>query len=146
MSSLVTGAVGGLPAGLQTLAQVGVSLGRDGKLTLDEDKLREAAVGDLRGVARIFAKDDEAVPETLGIAYQLQGEIEGWVDAASGLLKAKTDGLQGRIDDLSDRIASMEARLDAYEESLRRQFTELERVMSQLQAQSSYLAQQLAQR
>jgi flagellar hook-associated protein 2 len=144
IAALVTETVSGLPESLNSLNRVGVSLGRDGKLTLDEAKLRSAVSSDLRGVARIFARDSEANPPTTGIAARLAEALEAYVNPTSGLLHTKESSLNDRIRDMEDRIATMERRLDAYEESLRAQFTALERLMSQLQAQGNFLVQQLA--
>ncbi|MEN3000787.1 MAG: flagellar filament capping protein FliD [Armatimonadota bacterium] len=50
----ITDVVRGLDGTLRALTQVGVQLGRDGKLTLDEGKLMEALSRDLNGVSRLF--------------------------------------------------------------------------------------------
>ncbi|MDW8051968.1 MAG: flagellar filament capping protein FliD [Armatimonadota bacterium] len=47
-------AVAGIQDGLRVLAQVGIQLGRDGKLSLDESKLMQALSQDLQGVIRLF--------------------------------------------------------------------------------------------
>jgi flagellar hook-associated protein 2 len=143
LSSAVTASVSGLPDTEQTLSQVGLSLDRDGTLTLDETKLRSAVNTDLRSVAKVFAKDDQVTPATVGIMSSLGSLLQSYLDPASGLLKAKEDGLSSEISDLGDRIDSMNQRLSQYQQTLQDQFTALEQMMSQLQSQSSYITQAL---
>lgn len=50
----ITDVVQGLDGTLRALTQVGVQLGQDGKLSLDEGKLMEALNRDLTGVSRLF--------------------------------------------------------------------------------------------
>jgi flagellar hook-associated protein 2 len=50
----ITEVVQGLDGPLRALTQVGVQLGQDGKLALDEGKLMEALNRDLTGVSRLF--------------------------------------------------------------------------------------------
>lgn len=54
------GAVAGIQDGLRVLAQVGIQLGRDGKLSLDEGKLMQALSQDLQGVIRLFTASGRA--------------------------------------------------------------------------------------
>ncbi len=50
----ITDVVQGLDGTLRALSQVGVQLGQDGKLTLDEGKLMQMLNSDLTGVSRLF--------------------------------------------------------------------------------------------
>ncbi len=50
----ITDVVQGLDGTLRALTQVGVQLGQDGKLTLDEGKLMQMLNSDLTGVSRLF--------------------------------------------------------------------------------------------
>lgn len=66
LAAAVTAAVPGLAAGANRLAAVGLSLGGDGKLTLDEDKLNAAlsgqsgvAIGDVKRLFGITGASDD---------------------------------------------------------------------------------------
>jgi flagellar hook-associated protein 2 len=146
VTGLLTQAVPGLPANLQALSQVGVSLDKSGVLSLDESTLKSALKSDLRAVARIFASDSTTSPGTTGVLAQLVTELDTYLDPVTGLLKSKEDGINSRISDLLSQIDAMERRIERYEESLRRQFMTLETTLSQLQAQGNYLTQQLLRR
>ncbi|GIV11111.1 MAG: hypothetical protein KatS3mg020_0602 [Fimbriimonadales bacterium] len=57
MDGLINRTISALPNvqdGLRVLAQVGVQLGQDGKLTFDEGKFNQAITQDLQGVMRLF--------------------------------------------------------------------------------------------
>ncbi|OYT70162.1 MAG: hypothetical protein CFK49_07750 [Armatimonadetes bacterium JP3_11] len=57
MDGLINRTISALPnveQGLRVLAQVGVQLGQDGKLTFDEGKFNQAMAQDLQGVMRLF--------------------------------------------------------------------------------------------
>ncbi|GIV06658.1 MAG: hypothetical protein KatS3mg016_2233 [Fimbriimonadales bacterium] len=57
MDGLINRTISALPnveEGLRVLAQVGVQLGQDGKLTFDEGKFNQAITQDLQGVMRLF--------------------------------------------------------------------------------------------
>lgn len=57
MDGIINRTISALPnveEGLRVLAQVGVQLGQDGKLTFDEGKFNQAITQDLQGVMRLF--------------------------------------------------------------------------------------------
>lgn len=57
MDGIINRTISALPNvqdGLRVLAQVGVQLGQDGKLTFDEGKFNQAITQDLQGVMRLF--------------------------------------------------------------------------------------------
>lgn len=57
MDGLINRTISALPNvenGLRVLAQVGIQLGQDGKLTFDEGKFNQAITQDLQGVMRLF--------------------------------------------------------------------------------------------
>lgn len=94
---LTTGAVPGLPATMNNLQQVGVTTGvwgsltgKDGKLTLDETKLRDAAKTDLDGVARLFgALDNNVALASKGGTATASSEFDP-IYAASGVINGDT--------------------------------------------------------
>lgn len=56
-------AIPNLQDGLRVLAQVGVQLGQDGKLSFDEGKFTQALSQDLQGVMRLFAASGRDRPQ-----------------------------------------------------------------------------------
>jgi len=118
------------------LSDVGVSLGRDGKLTLDPEALGAALAQDLNGVAALFGAED-------GLAKRLDGLIDSYLESG-GIIDARSKGLEGRLDRIEDSRESLERRLTALEARYRQQFTIMDTLVGQLQATSSFLTQQLA--
>ena len=119
---------------LQTLEQLGLSVGDDGKLELNKTKLQNA-----------FANDPESVQEFLtnterGFVAKLTPTIDGLVDADSGAFGHRFDALQSTIDANELRIEQFTESLDRQQNRLYLQFTQLETIISQLQANQSALA------
>lgn len=119
-----------------TLSEVGVRLGRDGKLTLDAEALGAALAEDLNGVAVLFGAEG-------GLAKRLDGLIGSYLESG-GIIDARSKGLEGRLDRIDDSRESLERRLSALEARYRQQFTVMDALIGQLQATSSFLTHQLA--
>jgi len=119
--------------------QLGIQLGRDGRLSLDETKLAAALDSDFEGIASFFAGAG-------GFADQLREVTDSFVDPLDnrGMLLARISGTTERIANLKDSIAAAEDRLDTFESNLVQQFAALERTLSQFQEQSNFIANYLA--
>jgi flagellar hook-associated protein 2 len=120
-------------------SQIGIELGRDGRLSLNEAELADALESDFEGVATFFAGVG-------GFADQLRELTDSFVDPLDnrGMLLARISGTTERIANLKDSIADAEERLDTFESNLVQQFAALERTLSQFQEQSNFLASFLA--
>lgn len=123
----------GLSTTLKYLAEVGVSLDRDGVMSLDSTKLNTAMTADFSGVAELFANDNQ------GYVFRLENLTKDLL-SIDGYIQAREDGLQDRVDTLDDRIADMEYRLASYEDGLRAQYSNLDILISTMQQTSSFLA------
>jgi flagellar hook-associated protein 2 len=120
-------------------SQIGIELGRDGRLSLTETELADALESDFEGVATFFAGVG-------GFADQLREVTDSFVDPLDnrGMLVARISGTTERIANLKDSIADAEERLDTFESNLVQQFAALERTLAQFQEQSNFLASFLA--
>ncbi len=127
----------GLTGSYSYLSEVGVSIQRDGTLSLDATALEKAVNTDFAGLADMFANDNQ------GYLFRLDSLISNFVQS-SGLIDARQDGLNARIDTSSQRIQDMEYRLELREQRLLDQFTALDTLMGQLNGTSAFLTQQLA--
>jgi flagellar hook-associated protein 2 len=139
----------GLPAGMDSLADLGISTGvasatvsQDalaGRLTLDTARLSRALASDPAGVEALLAGVDGAGGWARG--------FEGLVHEAStvgGTLSSRIDGAGGELRRLQTSMAAMDQRLELREQTLRAQFTAMEAALAQSQAQGQWLAGQLA--
>lgn len=120
-------------ATLQHLSDIGVSLQKDGKLTVDSTKLSAAIASDFTGVANLVS--------AYGSAFK--AAADGLV-AAGGLIAARSDGLSASIVSLGKQSDVITQRLTEIEKRYRSQFTALDVLLTGMSKTSDYLTQQLA--
>ncbi|WP_457673233.1 flagellar filament capping protein FliD [Thiolapillus sp.] len=119
------------------LTEIGVSIQKDGTMSVNGSRLENALNTDYSAVAELFADADT------GYAVRL-GSLAGMWLEDGGLIESRTDGLDSRIEDLEDRQSAMDRRLAQVEARYLKQFSNLDSLMSQLQGTSSFLTSQLA--
>ncbi|WP_456373611.1 flagellar filament capping protein FliD [Thiolapillus sp.] len=119
------------------LTEIGVSIQKDGSMSVNSSRLASALNSDYSSVADLFANADS------GYAVRL-GTLTGMWLEDGGLIESRTDGLDSRIEDLGDRQNAMDRRLAQVEARYLRQFSSLDSLMSQLQGTSNFLTSQLA--
>jgi flagellar hook-associated protein 2 len=141
--------IGGLPEGMDSLADLGISTGsasatisRDalaGRLTVDSAKLSRALASDPDGVEALLAGVD-------GVGGWARGFEELLHDASGvgGTLSSRIDGAGGELRRLQASMAQMDQRLEIREQTLRAQFTAMEAALAASQSQGQWLAGQLA--
>lgn len=117
---------------LKRLSDLGVRLGRDGKLTLDESKLADALQGPFEETRRVL--------ETTGGRLQEVADNLTRVDGPVGLAM---DALNNRLRAYDQQIGRWEDRVERKREQLVRMFTELEKSLGQLRSQGDWLAAQI---
>ncbi|MEY6431901.1 flagellar filament capping protein FliD [Thioalkalicoccus limnaeus] len=125
----------GSPFGQSGLAEIGIQLGSDGKLTLDAGKLESALAADRDGVSRVFGSEE-------GLATRLGALLEAHLQRG-GILDTRTDGLKGRLDRIAGAREALERRLEVIETRYRQQFLAMDVLVGRLQNTSSFLSQQL---
>jgi len=118
------------------MSEVGLSIGKDGNMSVDGIQLERAMDTDFHGFANVFGH------ETEGFAARLDAMIDGFL-SVDGIIETREDGFNSRIRRLEDRQANMEYRLELTEKRLRAQFVGLDELMSQMQSTSSFLTQRL---
>ncbi len=132
LSSILVGVIG--EGGIVAAAQIGLSTDAEGKLSLDEDKLREKLSSSLDDVASFFSGSGS-------FTDQLRAVADTYLKPVTGLLVTRIDGTSRSISDFEDQIERAEDRLDTFEENLVRQFAALESAISGFQQQSLFLNQ-----
>jgi flagellar hook-associated protein 2 len=116
----------------QRLSDIGVSVARDGTLSVDSTKLNKAISADYAGVATLVAK--------VGTSYKTSLES---ITGTSGTLVAATNSSTRMIKDLTARQTTLSDRLTQIEANYRKQFTALDTLVASLNKTSTYLTQQL---
>jgi flagellar hook-associated protein 2 len=122
-------------SGIQSLAELGVSIDEQGHLSLDKTKLQERFDADPDAVSGFFADED------LGFAAKVDSVLEKLVGRDRSLLITRTEVLQRKIDDFGERIDVWDERLTRSRERLLLQFFNLEQVVSRLQNNLTALGQ-----
>lgn len=120
------------------LAEIGISLQRDGSMEIDEEALDDALANNLAGVGQLLS----GAGETGGLSQVLTSTLETLAGEESSLLQTATDGMRSRIDNLSDRMEREQESIDATIARYQKQFVQLDSVMAQLNSTSDYLTQQ----
>ena len=122
IKSLVFGATAGGTSPYQHLSNIGVSLAKDGSLSLDSAKLSAAVAADPTSVANLVA--------AVGSAYKTS--IEGLV-GSTGSVTAATDGANRTIKDLTKRQQTLSHRLTIIQANYIKQFTALDSLIAGMQ-------------
>jgi flagellar hook-associated protein 2 len=121
----------------RTLAEIGISTGTDGRLTLDTTRFSSAVAADFDGVGRVFAAEDD------GIAVRVQSLIGAFLDD-EGRISARETTLKTRLEQIGDRRDDLDLRMEQVRLRYEKQFNALDLLVSQLNQTSAFLTRQLA--
>lgn len=116
-----------------TLSDLGISLSKDGTLSVDSTKLQTAINTDFPSVKSLFSGYGQAFSSAVD---DLTGTY--------GAVTTRVNGLNSSIKLLGTQADQISLRLTAVEARYRKQFTALDTLVSQMNTTSNYLAQQLA--
>lgn len=127
-------------AAFPTLSSIGVRLGKDGMLALDEATFTKA-LGNVAELGKALGHVDPGGDAADGFAKR----FSEWTDkvlATGGTLPGKTQMLQKRIDANGKDQEAMSTRIKSVEARLRAQYTALDATMSRANALAAYVEQQ----
>jgi flagellar hook-associated protein 2 len=124
-------------AAFSYLAEIGVSLDKNGKLQVDATRLANSMNVDFSGVTKLFADGTE------GFAKRLS-DFAGQLISVDGVLAQREEGLNTRIQSMTSQRDQIERRLAITEQRLRAQFTALDTLVAQMQSTSAFLTQRLS--
>jgi len=119
--------------GSMTMTDLGLSMDKDGLLSLDRDKLATALTTNPDAMTKLFV--------TGGLATSVHNLTNLYSEAGDGVLVTKSAGLTDRTKLLQDSVDEIETNAAALQTRLQAQFNALETAMSNLQSQSSYITQ-----
>jgi len=117
------------------LAQLGITTGEQGKLSLDSDVLNKAINENFDDIGNFFAGDK-------GLAKKLDDVIGGFL-SATGVIGVREDGLDTTLTDIAKDRQALNVRLASIEARTRQQFAALDGLISQLNSTGSFLTDQL---
>ena len=129
------------------LSQIGLTVGAGGRLSLDENTLRDALETDFIAVEQLFTlrqteldEDGEEIMTARGIGVVIDNLLERLTDPSFGPIQNRVDGINDQIRLNDRRIESLEAQLEAKRQRLLAQFVAMERALAQLQSQFAALS------
>lgn len=135
--SQVSQVLGAIPKGAtgtyQRLAQLGITIQRDGTMALDTTKLNAAISTDYNSVAALAS----------GLGTSMNTALTGLV-GTGGIVDSATSGMNASIKSIDDQRTQFQARLVDIEARYRKQFSALDTSVAQMKTTSTYLQQQLA--
>ena len=112
---------------IRSLAELGISIGEDGTLSLDETALAAKVQSDPEAIREFFTN------ETYGFSAKMAELIEQLAGEDNSLLTQRLDTLNLKIEDNNDRMETMTERLEAKRERLLLQFYRMESAVAKLQ-------------
>jgi flagellar hook-associated protein 2 len=115
------------------LTDIGVTMQRDGSLSVDSSALQSAMTADFSAVASLVA----------AYGSTLEDQAEALL-GSGGAVTARSEGLSALSKDMDKRKEAIELRLSKIEARYRAQFTALDTAIASMNKTSSYLQQQLA--
>lgn len=149
MRQAVYTSVPGLPRGMSSLADIGVSTGDpstaitqdtlEGKLTIDTAKLDDALASNPQGVRNLLAG-----PNNVGGWERAFESVVHAADTTSGPLDVAINSQGDTVKQLQSDIADWDQRLALKQQALQAQFTAMETALAQSQAQGQWLTGQIA--
>lgn len=138
--------------GFKQIADLGITTTSNyldkGKLTIDEDKLREKIQENPEAIYQLFNANGTS-EETTGIAKRLRSTIKSTIsnieERAGNALKVNNQFTLGRnLNQIDDQIDRFNDRLTQIEDRYWRQFTAMEKAIQNSNNQMSYLMQQFS--
>lgn len=144
-------------AGVQ-ISQLGISVDREGVMSLDKDKLSKALADNPDAVKDFFkgtnttttTGETETTTHTNGYVDNMKNFLNSYlkdtVDSSgrlnTGFLKSRTDSLDTLIKDLNKQVERFDEQLDAKRTYYVNMFTKLDAAMMQAEEQMNYFAAQ----
>jgi flagellar hook-associated protein 2 len=138
---------------IKILTQMGISTGsvnadwstiKEGKLVLDEAKLKEVLAENPEGVEQFFGSDTDGDNRTdNGMAYRMVSVLKPYISFGNNIISSKITLEEKAIESANERIEQQTEHLKAYEERLRQKFSHMEQAISGSKKQSQWLKQQM---
>ncbi|SFS85252.1 flagellar filament capping protein FliD [Paenibacillus sp. 453mf] len=154
MRNVITSYLGSSPGGI-SLADIGITTGsytENGKLYLNEDKLKKAVESNPTGVMELFqgSATDNSVDGLFDELYTTMGNTLDRIAEKAGTNKLSTDvtaafnttgAMHRQLQNYERQITSLTNKMTTLEERYYAQFTAMEKAISQLNTQTNSLAQ-----
>lgn len=153
LRSLMTANVNNGSTSVKNMKDLGITVDREGKATLDTKKLKEALASDPAAVKNLFFTPEKTEPgiegepavkisEENGMAQKMRSLIDSYISDKTGIIINKSKTFDNEIKDISKSITSFNERLEKKRANYIAMFTRLDTVMMQAESQMAYLSSQ----
>ncbi len=112
-----------------TLYSYGISIDKNGELTIDSDKLSKAVDGNYDQLISIFSD----------IGEQLDDKLEVYTKSSTGILAQRSTSANNAVADYDKRLNNIDEYLEKYESTMRKKFTNLDTLLSDMNSSLSYI-------
>lgn len=136
MRALTSSEVSGASPEARILAQIGVTIDANGKMSLDKSVLNERINQDFESVSTLFSSES-------GIASRLNDFLKPYTQTG-GLLDNRTEGVNSRLRNLTDRQDRLDIREENLFNRLSRQFNAMDSMVAQINSNGAFLQAQLS--
>ncbi|MDW1574223.1 flagellar filament capping protein FliD [Vibrio sp. Vb2880] len=134
IESQLTGLIRGEHNGMR-LSEIGVSLDRNGKMKVDQEKFKEAQQTNSAGLEVLFNGDD-------ALLDSLDAMVEPFLKFSSGTFSTRKDAIQSSLDRIKDKQTNLERKYEMSYNRYLKQFTQMNSIMTQMnQTMSMFKAQ-----
>lgn len=120
-----------------TAGSVGLTLQRDGTLSLDSNKLNAAVTADASAVSALFAGTGSG---NVGVMGTLSNAIKAYNQTGTGLLSQHQTELRNRVKSMTDNVNREQDRLDRYQTLLQKQFAAMDTSVTSNNSDMGYLS------
>lgn len=117
--------------------ELGFSFDRDGKLSIDEERLQSVQEADMARFLEAFNGKDN------GLAQRFDAVLQEY-SRPGGLISGREEGIESRTRGYDAQLDRFDYRLKKVEERYRMQFSTMDQLVSQLQSTSNSLAARFA--
>jgi flagellar hook-associated protein 2 len=127
--------------GPRRVGDLGLTFQRDGKVSLDTEKLKSKLDANYAEVAQIisgkYTKEDGKIK---GFVDNLEDVVNGALKRPGGTLTSRKQGLESQIKQIDRRIESKQRQIEQKEKMLKQKFARLEETITKIKAQGNGLA------
>ncbi|KDM91607.1 flagellar filament capping protein FliD [Photobacterium galatheae] len=117
----------------QSLYSVGVSIDRNGKLAIDNEKFEAAQAKDPAALGEMFNGTDQ-------LFDSLEATVKPYLSFSDGVFKSRKDSLQQNISRIDDKLSGLERKYQMSYDRYLAQFTQMNQLMTQMNQTSGLFA------
>lgn len=128
---------GQLSGNVSEMKAVGLSIGKDGTLSLDSAAFDKAMAENPTAVSALLGKEGK-------LSTSMSSMLKSNLDSTTGTLSLRTDSLNKQIKRLEKDLDNLDVRMERVQARYTAQFTAMDALVAQMQGTSSYLSQQLS--